>query len=385
MNTRHGHVGRALAIFVGLLALVGGTVPASSARAPSTSDVASELERALERYVTNHPTVPGAVLRVEAPGIGLSWEGANGLFAFGQDHPLQPIDAFRTASVTKTFTAATVLRLVEEGRLSLGDSIATYLPRKLVRRIAVINHRSYGRLITVRQLLNHTSGVYDYATDPGWRDEVLADPQRTWRPRDLVQVAIRNGDPYFRPGRGFHYSDTGYVLLGLIVQRVTGLPLAAAYRALLPLSELGLDDMYLEGREPPPAGSSERAHQYIDDIDTTAWNPSFDSFGGGGLVATAADLDTFIRALFEGRVFTYPTTLDAMLRVSRYANYALGLFRDREVGRRAWNHTGFFGSFMYYVPSLDLSFAGSVNQATAPTVGLVRSVIRIIDEAEAGR
>jgi CubicO group peptidase (beta-lactamase class C family) len=92
-----------------------------------------------------------------------------------------------------------------------------------------------------------------------------------------------------------------------------------------------------------------------------------------------------MRALFEGRVFTRPKTLDALLRVSRHANYALGLFRDREVDRRAWNHTGFFGSFMYFVPSLDLSFAGSVNQANAPSVGLVRSVIRIVDEAEDGR
>jgi D-alanyl-D-alanine carboxypeptidase len=385
MSTRHGRIGRAIAIFVGLIALVGGTSPASSARASGTPDVAKELQLAVEHYVGNHPTVPGAVLRVEAPQIGVSWEGASGRFVFGEHRPLEPSDAFRTASVTKTFTAAAVLRLSEQGEVALGDPIATYLPHKLVRRIAVIAHRSYGRLMTIRQLLNHTSGVYDYATDPSWRDEVLADPQRTWRPRELVQVAIRGGDPYFSPGRGFHYSDTGYVLLGLIVRRVTGLPLAAAYRELLPISELGLDDTYLEGRELAPSGSNERAHQYIDEIDTTAWNPSFDNFGGGGLVSTAADLDVFMRALFEGRVFTRPKTLDAMLRVSRHANYALGLFRDREVDRRAWNHTGFFGSFMYFVPSLDLSFAGSVNQANAPSAGLVRSVIRIVDEAEGGR
>lgn len=385
MNARHGRIARALAIILGLVALVGGTSPASSAHASSTPDVAQELQLALERYVANHPTVPGAVLRVEAPQIGLSWEDARGRFAFGEDRPLEPSDAFRTASVTKTFTAAAVLRLSEQGDLALGDPIAAYLPNKLVRRIAVIDHRSYGRLITIRQLLNHTSGVYDYAIDPGWRDEVLADPHRTWRPRELVHVAIRGGDPYFRPGRGFHYSDTGYVLLGLIVRRITGLPLAGAYRELLPISELGLDDTYLEGREPAPAGSNERAHQYIDEIDTTQWNPSFDNFGGGGLVSTAADLDIFMRALFEGRVLTGPKALDAMLRVSRHANYALGLFRDHEVDRRAWNHTGFFGSFMYFVPSLDLSFAGSVNQANAPSVGLVRSVIRIVDDAEAGR
>jgi len=382
----YGRFCRAIAIILAVIAMPRSAMAATAPPPdPKASGVAQELRDALKRYVVSHPKVPGAVLSVDAPGIGLSWAGADGRFAFGDDQPLEPTDAFRTASVTKTFTAAAVLRLAEEGELSLGDSITAYLPHGLVRRIDQINHQSFGRRITIRELLDHTSGVYDYATDPGWRAAVLADPQRTWRPRELVRVAIRNGDPYFRPGRGFHYSDTGYTLLGLIIERVTKLPLAAAYRALLPISELGLNDTSLEGRETAPAGSAERAHQYINHIDTTNWNPSFDNFGGGGLVSTADDLDTFIRALFDGRVFDKSSTLAAMLRVSRHANYALGLFRDHEVGLRAWEHTGFFGSFMYFVPSLDLSFAGSVNQAATPSIGLVRSVIRIIEAAEAAR
>jgi D-alanyl-D-alanine carboxypeptidase len=386
MTTRLGRFSRTLATLVVVTALASCNVAAASRpRDAMTPDVAGELQGAFERFVADHPKVPGAVLDVDAPSIGLSWAGAAGRFAFSDDRPIESTDAFRTASVTKTFTAAAVLRLVEEGELSLGNSIAGYLPNGLVRRIDVIDDHSFGRRITVRQLLNHTSGIYDYATDPGWRADVQADPQRTWQPRELVHVAIRNGDPYFPPGRGFHYSDTGYTLLGLIVQEVTDLPLAAAYRALLPISRLGLDDTYLEGREPAPAGAAGRAHQYIDDVDTVDWNPSFDNFGGGGLISTADDLDSFVRALFDGEIFDEPSTLTTMLRVSRHANYALGLFRDREVGLRAWNHTGFFGSFMYFVPSLDLSFAGSVNQATTPSVGLVRSVIRIVRTAEAAR
>jgi D-alanyl-D-alanine carboxypeptidase len=384
MNATHGIARRASTTVVVIVALAAGMTPA---RATEGSGVPTNLRlrAALELYVAEHPSVPGAVLHVEAPALGLSWEGASGLFAFDEDRPQASTDPFRTASVTKTFTAAAMLRLVEEDELSLGDSIADHLPTGLVQRIAVIDHRSYGRRITIRQLLNHTSGVYDYATDPGWRTDVLADPQRLWRPRELVHVAIRSGAPYFRPGRGFHYSDTGYVLLGLIIEHVTRLPLAEAYRELLPIAELGLDHTYLEGREPTPADTGDRAHQYIDEIDTTSWNPSFDNFGGGGLVSTAGDLDSFIRALFEGRVFSESSTLRSMLRVSRHADVALGLFGDRVVGRRAWNHTGFFGSFVYYVPSLDLSFAGSMNQATASNLGLIRSVIRIVEDAGATR
>jgi len=385
MHTSHRTVRRALVVLMGVAALAGCVTAAPPPAVAKDPDTAMRLQAAIEHFVSTHPGVPGAVLHVEAPRLGLNWQGASGLFAFGEEKPLAPTDAFRTASVTKTFTAATVLRLVEEGALSLGDPVVHYLPPGLICQLSTIDHVCYGRRITIRQLLNHTSGVYDYATDPTWRAQVLADPQRTWRPRELVRVAIRNGEPYFRPGQGFQYSDTGYVLLGLIIQRVTGLPLARAYRNLLPFARLGLGHTYLEGREPVPAEASERAHQYINAIDTTHWNPSFDTFGGGGLVSTAADLDTFIRALFEGRIYEHPSTLHTMLQVSRHANYALGLFRDQEEGRVAWNHTGFFGSFMYFVPSLDLSFAGSVNQATTPSIGLVRSVIRVIADAEAAR
>jgi D-alanyl-D-alanine carboxypeptidase len=344
--------------------------------------VRSELQSVLDGYVSAHADlIPGAVLHVQAPRLGLDWEGASGLFQFGDDRPLAPTDPFRTASVTKTFTAATALRLVESGKLSLDDRISKYLSRDLVRRVHVLNGRSYGNRITIRQLLDHTSGVYDYAMDEAWITEVIGDPQRTWTPLELLDVAITHGTPYFVPGEGFHYSDTGYVLAGLVIEKASGLRLHEAYRRYLSFDELGLDGTYLEFHEAPPPGARPRAHQYfpVGPIDATDWNPTFDTFGGGGLVSTAHDLDAFVRALFEGRVFDRRRTLRTMLTVSRYSDYALGIEKVQLEGETAWTHNGFFGAFMYYVPSLDLSFGGSEDIlpiTNAELAGAVVSTVR---------
>lgn len=218
---------------------------------------------------------------------------------------------------------------MEKGRLSLDDRISKYLSKGLVRRVHVLDGQSYGHRITVRQLLNHTSGLYDYAMDEAWFVDVLSDPQRTWTPVEFVEVAIVNGTPYFRPGEGYHYSDTGYVLAGFVIEKVSRLKLHEAYREYLRFVELGLDDTYLEFHEAPPPGAGERAHQYffVGPIDMTDWNPTVDTFGGGGLVSTAEDLSSFVRALLEGRVFEKPRTLARMLTVSRHFDYAPG-YRD---------------------------------------------------------
>ena len=114
-------------------------------------------------------------------------------------------DRFRVGSLTKTFTATLVLQLAEEHRLSLDDSVERWLPR-LVRN---------GDAISVRQLLQHTSGLYDYAADPVTFQPFATDPHYSWKPRDLVAIANQH-TPNFAPGKGWGYSNTNYVLLGLI-------------------------------------------------------------------------------------------------------------------------------------------------------------------------
>jgi D-alanyl-D-alanine carboxypeptidase len=210
---------------------------------------------------------------------------------------------------------------------------------------------------------------------------VVRDPQRTWTPLCLVDEALARGKPYFLPGTGFRYSDTGCVLLGLIIEKVTGRPLARAYRRLV-LDPLRLRHTYLEHWERAPAGEPPRAHQYLDQYDTWDWNPTFDTFGGGGLVSTAGDLTTFIRGLFAGRIFARRQTLAAMrVRNPFSGDYALGIEGvEKGTSRHAptvWGHDGFFGAFMYYWPARRISITGSIN-TFSPNPTIVPAVLNVL-------
>ena len=353
-------------------------IPAgAAARAHRT--LAERLQAAVDAQVKGD--VPGIAIRVVDPARHLNWRGASGRFARGRSRSLRAGDAFRTASVTKTFTAAVVLRLVEQRRLGLDDGIGRFLDPALVARVHVVDGVSHGAEITVRELLNHTSGLYDYASDESWIREVVSHPERAWTPLGLVDEALARGKPYFLPGKGFRYSDTGYVLLGLIVEKVTGRPLAEAYRRLV-LDPLRLRHTYLEHWEHAPAGEPPRAHQYLDKYDTWGWNPTFDTFGGGGLVSTAGDLTTFIRGLFGGRVFARRGTLAAMrVRNPFSGDYALGIEGVQKGASRhaptVWGHDGFFGAFMYYWPARRISITGSIN-TYSPNPKIVPAVLNVL-------
>jgi D-alanyl-D-alanine carboxypeptidase len=224
--------------------------------------------------------------------------------------------------------------------------------------------------ITIRQLLQHTSGLHDYAEDPNYEAEVIADPSRRWTRADQVGEATRLGDPLGPPGQQFAYSDTDYILLGDVIERSTGKTLGAAYRDLLDLDRLGLRSTWQESIDPVPAGTPARAHQLIADLDSYDADPSFDLYGGGGLVSTTADLAHFYRALLGGEIFRDPATLRAMLEVpvtNEASGAASGLFRsDVQDQGPCWSHSGFWGTYVITCPAVDVTVAVSVFQASPP-------------------
>jgi len=332
---------------------------------PGDPAVIAELQELIDGKVAAAPGIPGLLLHVAAPTAGIEWAGAAGVADRASGEPLTPGSTFRIASNTKTFTASATLRLVEEGAIALDQPIAELLSAESV---ALLTDGGYDpAAIPVRDLLTHTSGLYDYATDPGYPEAVLADPTKRWTRAEQVRFAMEKGAPLGAPGAVFGYSDTGYVLLGEIVERASGLPLAAAYRELLGFERLGLRSTSLETLEPIPAGAPPRAHQYLGEIDATGLDPSFDLYGGGGLVSSVEDLGRFYRALFRGEVFRDPATLETMLTappVADEAGAAMGLFRYRVGGEEpCWGHGGFWGSEAIHCPARDFTLAFSINQA----------------------
>src|SRR5207244_1064509 len=179
--------------------------------------------------------------------------------------------------------------------------------------------------------------------DPAFQAFGVSHPRHRWSRLEQVRLAVTHGKPLFPPGTDFHYSDTGYILLGEIVERVTGQGLGAAYRSLLHFDRLGLRQTYLETLEPKPPHAALRAHQYLGGIDTAGFDPSFDLYGGGGLVSTVGDLGRFYRALLTGQVYEKAATLRTMLgktRPVRPGELGRGMFSE-SVGRaRCWHHAG---------------------------------------------
>ena len=351
--------------------LVLGSVVVRAQDAPCPAATALEtLERRLQSQIEGvlaNSGVPSVLLHVESPSRCLSWSGAAGVFARGSTRKLSSSQTFRIASNTKTYTAAAVLRLMEKGKLRLDEPIARHLDQQFVQLLESGGYPADE--ITLLDLLTHTSGLFDHGATDGYFNAIMANPGRRWQRIEQLRFAVTEGHPYGSPGDVFHYSDTGYVLLGGVIARHTGKNLGLSLRELLAFDRLGLEETWMESMEPQPASASDRVHQYLGLTDTFSWDPSMDLYGGGGLVTSTGDLAAFVRALLEGRVLEKNSTLETMRTtqpVANSMNYRIGLDALDVDGRLGLGHTGFWNTFAYHFPDIDLTVAGSINQVQGP-------------------
>ena len=312
---------------------------------------------------------------VAGRGVGQPYGAASG--EAGPGAPLTPDTPLRLASNTKTFVAATALRLWETGRLDLDAPIGPLLTPALAELLEADGYDT-GR-ITVRHLLSHSAGLYDHGGDPRFTRTITGDPEKRWTREDLVRLSMEYADPQNDPGVEFRYSDTGYILLGDIIERLTGRDIAAAVRSELRLERLGLRSTWWEIMETPPAGAAPRARQWLGDVDATDIHASMDLYGGGGLVMSVYDLAVFTAALFEDRVFDRPETLREMLWQGPHQGaetYRLGIFVKRVGAEEFYWHSGFWGTVVYYAPASGMAVAG----ATTNQDGF-RNLVTLVEKA----
>ncbi len=383
---------KTLPTLVACAALILGCQSAHARKPPDELEQA--LQSVLDDVVATNDTIPGVALHVEMPRAGLSWSGAAGVADRASGVPLTPQHPVRIASNTKTFVAAAMLRLWEEGRLDLDSSIAAHLPSDFVQTMKGDGYQP--EAITVRHLLTHTSGLFDYADSEEFLEQYEANVTRRWTRAEQLQGAMDWGDPYGAPGEVYRYSDTGYILLGEILEGLTGQPMGTALRELIGYEALGLTSTWLETLEPKPAAVPDRAHQYEGDFDTYALDPSLDLYGGGGLASTVGDLARFMRGVFTGRVYVGSTTRDTMLSTVLATEagppaygvtqvpgtYRMGVAVDEIDGVTVYVHTGYWGTLAAYVPSLDLAVGATVTQQQARALfPLLRRVLELVRTA----
>lgn len=329
------------------------------------NSLAQQLQAEIESSLSGDRSLPGISVTVLAPSRGFAWSGACGRVAFeGED--LRPDHVFRIASVTKVYTAATVMRLVEQGVLGLQDPLTQHLGAPSLIGLRAAGHDP-GQ-ITLFHLLTHTAGLADHATSDAYRQAVEAQPQRRWSRQEQIDLAMRLSGPLAGPGQRFSYADTGYLLLAEVVERASGQPLPSAMRERLGFARLGLVQTHFETLEPKPARQL-RAHQYIGTWDVLDIDASCDLYGGGGLVSTTREVAIFLRGLLRGELFERPQTLAMALMTPTVvappgAFLHSALLRGRTWGGLpCWGHGGYWGVGAAYFPTHDVALVATWGQA----------------------
>ncbi|MFB7393874.1 serine hydrolase domain-containing protein [Streptomyces sp. NPDC056191] len=297
----------------------------------------------LSAVIAGLPRADATAALVRVGGSEGAWRGSAGVHDLVSGAPADPAARFRAGSVTKVFTAATVLQLASEHRIDLDRTARSYLPELIPGRYATV---------TVRQLLNHTHGIPAPELAVGDTvEEWYAHRFDVHSPEDMVRSATAKPRE-FRPGTKQHYLNIGYTIAGLIVERVTGDTYEHQVERRI-LRPLGLRDTYLPGEAAELAGPYNHGYQTmrLDDgttglRDVSEWGVT-DGWAAGDLVSTTADLERFTRALFAGRVvrgplleemFTLPKVAD--LKSGDPAAYSAGLSMKRLGGREVWGKTG---------------------------------------------
>lgn len=349
-----------------------------------TPDVRAALDARLDGIREKY-AIPGISVAMIFPD-GTTWVGTGGSADLANDVPITPDTAFAVASITKTFTSALIMALAQEGAITLDAPVTRYLPALEV-----------DPAITVRQLLDHTSGLRDYFLDPDIDKALLKTPDRRWDETDALEYV---GKPYFKPGRGWHYSNTNYLVLGMLAESVGRAPLADQLRTRF-LVPLGLSHTYYQPTEPPRGPVAVGYRFATADVDEPAVDLSDGSglvpftsvvtaaAAAGGLAASASDIARWARALYAGGVLT-PTSVDAMVAdialTERYEPglpYGLGVQAVDVGGRPTLGHSGRllgFRSVVRWLPEEGVAIAVLTNQSRTDPGIIARALLKIVLE-----
>lgn len=291
---------------------------------------------------------------------------------------LKTSDKLMQGSVGKTYVAAVAMQLVAEGKLDIDAPIARYLDN-----VTWLDRIAHARTITVRQIMNHTSGLVRYEFQPQVTAVLRANPYKVWTPEERL-AALFDAKPPFAPGEGWEYSDTNYIVLGMIIERITGRTYYSEMqrRLLQPLAlrnTIPSDQPELPGLANGYAGLRNDLGGYDASIGADgrfAINPQFE-WTGGGIASTTGDLARWAKLLYEGGAFPValvPRMVDGVpSRLGQNVRYGLGVIvRDTPLGP-AWGHSGFFPGYateMMYFPDLRMSAAVQVNTSSPYPSGL---------------
>lgn len=344
--------------------------------------IGEDLQTILDDTMAQFDAGKGISAAVIVPGYQ-PWVGVSGVSH--STTPITPETVFDAGSTHKNFTAAAVLLLAEEGYFSLDDPINNWLP----------DYPNIDGEITIRQLLNHTGGVFDMVRHPDYWEAINSDTTRMWEREEILHNFLL--EPYFPKGESWHYSTPGYILLRMIIEEATGEDLSAIYHTYL-WDDLPLDNTYLATYEDLPENT---AHGWFDlDLDGAydelPSSISFNSSTGGAVFTTAEDLAIWTNALYHEKSVMREDLLNQMLTFENtspeeplligyglgVANYSPELFNGIEIYGHSGNAAGYVAASLY-LPEYGVSLGIMFNTHDGPMLlinDLLSTVIENLDE-----
>jgi D-alanyl-D-alanine carboxypeptidase len=362
-------------ILLAIAAIVGcGGVTTSVLEPSFPAAKRAALDDALAKTMANHK-VPGVVIGLWIPGEG-TYVVTRGVSDMATGKAMQRNDHFRIGSITKTFTVTVLLQLADEKKVGLDDPVSKY-----------VSFVPNGQNISLRMLANMTSGLFSYTEDDAWVTEAFSDFQRTWTPRQLVDVGIGHR-PNFAPATGFHYSNTNTVLLGMIIEQVSGKAIQEVYAERL-FKPLGLRNTSWPTTSAMPAPYAHGiTEQTLDgkQADATHRNPSW-AFTAGQLISTVDDLKVWAKSYTTGSLLSTEMQKQRLTYVTFPPNtdqrkYGLGIGNDH-----GWlGHSGELPGYntgAYYLPEKDATFVIMVNSDIAtdgvnPVPALFKALAKVV-------
>lgn len=320
------------------------------------SNLAAQLQLVLDDAIIEN-NIKGLSCAISLPD-GEIWKGVSGI-----SHDIVGLTTemvFGIASNTKNYVATIILQLYEENSLELNDSLHKWLPY----------FENIDSTVTIRQLLNHTSGIYNFTNHPALTDSVFVPGARIWTPEEILETFVLS--PSFLPGTNWEYSNTNYILLGMIIEEVTGNEVVSELHNRLTIP-LGLSSTFLF---PDEGYEGQRSHAWIPSggqtidvtelVDTTAFSAAWTA---GAIISTAEDLVKWSKGLNEGNLLN-DTTLALMREAAPYSSgyYGLGTQIAPLFTQSIYGHTGdyIYYSQLFYVPDESLSISVISNQRFAP-------------------
>jgi D-alanyl-D-alanine carboxypeptidase len=295
----------------------------------------------LLKYLTSGG-VPGVTMSVYHPDQGL-WLGAGGMADLHNRVNMQSCNISRVGSTVKMFTAATVLLLQEEGKLDIDDKISDYLEGDVIDKI------ENAGIATIRQLLQHSSGIFNYIQSTQFQTASLNDLIREWSAEDLLKYAYHKS-AYFQPGEDVRYSNTNYILLGMLISKVEGKPFYKVFEEKL-FEPLGLTLTSFAAEDPVPDGI---VRGYIDmysnlQVIESTYFSGWDYYSAdGGLISNPCDLNNFFRSLMNGKVLNSASMAEMLTWQAPKDQdpeffdiwYGLGIFKMDTPQGIAYSHGG---------------------------------------------